>query len=74
MVALVLLGLILAPLVLASVAFLLGFRIGGEHYKDELLQVRLEAAEAEKQLHNLTKSAFVAMTEYAQRRRGEHLG
>lgn len=50
-------------------AFLLGFRLGGERWQSELTRVRLEAAHAERQLHDLTREAFVAMAERIERRR-----
>lgn len=55
---------------LATAIFLLGFRLGGEHWQRELLRVRSTAAQAQRQLHDLTRQAFVAMAEEAQRRRG----
>jgi len=62
-------------IVLAAVAalgaalFLLGFRLGGDHWQSELAKVRLEAAQAERQLHDVTRSAFVSMAEAVERRR-----
>jgi uncharacterized membrane protein YciS (DUF1049 family) len=53
---------------MASV-FLLGFRLGGDHWQSELLKVRLQAAQAERQLHDLTREAFVSMAEHAEGRR-----
>jgi hypothetical protein len=53
----------LLALGLAGVLFLLGFRLGGQHWQSELSRVRLEAAQAERQLHDLTREAFVAMAE-----------
>lgn len=53
---------------LSASFYLLGFRLGGEHAQEELLRVRLEAAAAERQLHELTRNAFVAMSEEAKRR------
>ena len=55
--------------------YLLGFRLGSQSWIGELQHVRAEAAEAERQLHDLTRSAFVAMAEAAeQRRRGRGVG
>jgi hypothetical protein len=54
---------------LMIVTYLLGFRLGGDHWLSELARLRMEAAHAERQLHNLTREAFVAMSEEAQRRR-----
>jgi uncharacterized membrane protein YciS (DUF1049 family) len=60
-----LLLLLLALSALVLVVFLLGFRLGGDHWQAELLRVRLEAARAERQMHDLTRQAFVAMAERA---------
>lgn len=60
---LVLLGLTLTAL------FLLGFRLGGDAQVAELERVQAEARVAERRLHDLTKAAFVAMAEEADRRR-----
>lgn len=68
MIAIVIVLLVLLALV-AGLAFLLGFRIGGEHWLGELTRVRMEAADAERQLHHLTREAFMAMAEHAQSRR-----
>ncbi|MEA3078197.1 MAG: hypothetical protein QOF60_3105 [Actinomycetota bacterium] len=54
---------------LVAVVFLLGFRLGGDHWQRRLLEVRLQAAAAERSLHNLTRQAFVAMAEEVERRR-----
>jgi hypothetical protein len=54
---------------LAAALFLLGFRVGGEHWQEEVARVRLEAAHAERQLHDLTRQAFVAMSEHVDRRK-----
>lgn len=63
--------LILILIALAvGLTFLLGFRLGGQSWLAELQEVRAEAAAAERQLHDLTRSAFVAMAEEAERRRG----
>lgn len=57
----------------ASLAYLLGYRIGGQQWQTRLDQVRAEGAEASRQMHDLTREAFVAMADYAlQRRNGEH--
>jgi uncharacterized membrane protein YciS (DUF1049 family) len=61
--------LVLALLALAASVFLLGFRLGGEHWLAELNRVRLEAARAERQIHDLTRQAFVAMAEEVERHR-----
>lgn len=61
--------LIIVLTLLVSVTYLLGFRLGGDHWQSELSRVRMEAAQAERQLHDLTRQAFVAMAEEAERRR-----
>ncbi len=53
----------------AVVLFLLGFRLGGDGNATELNRVRVEAAQAQRELHNLTRQAFVAMAEAVERRR-----
>lgn len=50
--------------------FLLGFRLGGGHSQNELSRVRLESAQAQRRLHDLTREAFVAMAEQVESRRG----
>ena len=60
--------LVLVLLALFSALFLLGFRLGGGHWKSELARVRMEGAQAERALHDITRQAFVAMAEEAQRR------
>lgn len=61
--------LFIVTLLLGAVMFLLGFRLGGDHWLSELARVRMEAAQAERQLHTLTREAFVAMADEAQGRR-----
>ena len=69
MTALLLVGMVLGFLLVTVLVYLLGFRLGGQSGISELQRVRAEAAEAERQLHDLTRSAFVAMAEAAERRR-----
>ena len=64
-----LLLLLVASGCVVGLAFLLGFRLGGQSWLAEATKVRAEAAAAERQLHDLTRSAFVAMAEEAQRHR-----
>jgi hypothetical protein len=61
--------LIIVLAALAVAVFLLGFRLGGEHWQSELSRVRLEAAQAERQLHHLTRQAFITMAEQVERHR-----
>ena len=69
MTALLVIVLVVGFLLMAVLVYLLGFRLGGQSGISELQRVRAEAAEAERQLHDLTRSAFVAMAEAAERRR-----
>lgn len=69
MTALLVVALVVGFLLVSVLVYLLGFRLGGQSGISELQRVRAEAAEAERQLHDLTRSAFVAMAEAAERRR-----
>jgi Na+/glutamate symporter len=62
----VLVGLLVV--MLTVVAYLLGFRMGGEHWESETVRVRSEAARAARQMHAITRGALVAMQEVAERR------
>ena len=46
--------------------FLLGFQVGGRFWQSESQRTRFEAARAERQLHDLTREAFVAIAEHAE--------
>lgn len=61
--------LLLSVSLIVTLTYLLGFRLGGQSWISEAQRVRAEAAAAEHQLHDLTRSAFVAMAEEAERRR-----
>lgn len=61
--------LVLSVGLAVALAFLLGFRLGGQPSITETHRVQAEAAAAERELHDLTRSAFVAMAEAAQRQR-----
>lgn len=63
----VLLLILLAGLLAAS--YLLGFRLGGDHWREEVLRVRTESAAAQSRIHELTRQAFIAMAEAVQERR-----
>ncbi len=63
--------LLLSVSLIVTLTYLLGFRLGGQSWISEAQRVRAEAAAAERQLHDLTRSAFVAMAEEAERRRRE---
>lgn len=47
--------------------FTLGFHVAGDNWQRELLNVRMQAAEAQRQMHGLTRRAFEAMAEEADR-------
>jgi hypothetical protein len=61
--------LVIAIAMVLALTYLLGFRLGGQSWVAEAQRVRAQAAAAERQLHDLTRSAFVAMAEEAERRR-----
>ncbi len=61
--------LIITVVVVVGLTFLLGFRLGGQSSWAEAQRVRAQAAAAQRELHNLTRSAFVAMSEEAERQR-----
>ena len=48
---------------------LLGFRLGRTRSEHEMLNVRMQAARAGRQLHDLTRQAFTAMAEAAETHR-----
>jgi hypothetical protein len=56
-----------SAVVALSFAFIGGFRLGG-HRKvpDEAIRVHLRADLAHRQMHDLTRAAFVAMAEHAE--------
>lgn len=64
---LILILLVLAGLLVAVFTF--GFHVAGTNWQRQLLQARTEAAEAGRQMHDLTRRAFVAMAEEAERQR-----
>lgn len=68
MIALTIIVLVLIAVV-AGAAYLLGFQLAGRSWQSELLQVRQQAAQAERQLHQLTVAGFEAMAEEVERRR-----
>jgi uncharacterized protein HemX len=71
MVAILIVVILLLALIVGAV-FLLGFRLGGEHGQSELTQVRLQSMQAERRLHDLTRSAFESMAEAFDQRRKDH--
>jgi hypothetical protein len=62
-------AVIILAAVLGAALFLLGFRLGADQWQGRLAQIRLEASKAERELHDLTRQAFVSMAEAAERRR-----
>ena len=65
----ILLVVLILLTVVIGLAFLLGFRLGGDHGQSEITRVRLEAAQAERRLSDLTRQSFIAMAEHAEQRR-----
>ena len=63
-------ALVVTLSVIAVLTFLLGFRLGGHSWVAEAQRVKAEAANAQRELHDLTRAAFVAMAEEAERRTG----
>lgn len=61
--------LLLSGGLIVTLAYLLGFRVGGQSWISETQRVRAEAALAQRELHDLTRSAFVAMAEEAEHHR-----
>jgi uncharacterized membrane protein YdjX (TVP38/TMEM64 family) len=57
-----LIGLTLTASVAASI---ISFRLGRAHGFGEILRIRMEAAQARRRMHELTRQAFTAMTEAA---------
>ena len=54
---------------LVATVFLLGFRVGDGSSATNLARVRSEAGEAQRRMHDLTRQAFLAMAEEAERQR-----
>jgi len=61
--------LILSVALTVVLTYLLGFRLGCASWIAQAHRVRSQAAQAERELHDLTRTAFVAMAEEAERRR-----
>ena len=68
MIVLLLVFLVLLSALMAALC-LLGFRVGGEEWQREALRVRQDGVGASRELHELTRRAFVAMAEEADRQR-----
>lgn len=58
----------LLVVVIVGLVYLLGFRLGGDHWLSELARVRMEAAQAQRRQHDVARDAFVAMSEAVERR------
>ena len=48
--------------------FVVGFQVGVRESQSELHRTWFETAQAQRRLHDLTRDAFVAMAEHAERR------
>lgn len=68
MIALACLAVTLGAMAMVLV-YVLGLGRGGQYWIVEAQRVRADAAAANRQLHDLTRSAFVALAEEAERRR-----
>ena len=60
--------LMLALAVAVILAYLLGFRMAHDQSDSVLARIRFDSAEASRRMHDVTRNAFVAMAEQAQRR------
>jgi hypothetical protein len=68
----IMLSVLIGAVVLLMVSlYLLGFRLGGRYWESRISEIRSESAEASRQMHDLTREAFVAMAEHAFRHRGD---
>lgn len=53
---------------LAILAYLLGVQLGGRQWKARVEELQAESLRATRVMHDLTRQAFVAMAEHAERR------
>ncbi len=60
-----LIATVLTVTVMTTVA-VVSFRLGRSKGFDEIFHIRMEAAQARRRMHDLTREAFVAMTEVAE--------
>jgi hypothetical protein len=74
MTALLVLLLLAAFAAVVVLTYLLGFMIGGDSWAAEVRRVRDEADRASREMYDLTRAAFVAMAEEAERRPGRGAG
>ena len=61
----VLVALLTVSVFLLVAVYLLGFRLGSGRQMEQLQDVGADAAQAERQLYDLTREAFIAMTDQA---------
>jgi len=59
--------LVLVVIGLLGLVFRLGVRFGSDRGQSELSQLRWDTVRAKRQMHDLTRQAFVAMAQEAQR-------
>lgn len=59
---------VLLVLVVAGLGYLLGFRLGGDDQRAEVLRIRADGLRAERALYDLTRQAFEAMVRHVQER------
>lgn len=52
---------------LSVFVYLLGFQLGSRQWKARVEEVRAESSRASRAMHDLTRKAFVTMTEHAER-------
>lgn len=64
MIGLLILAILLVMALSASV-YLIGYLLGSHGWRAKLDQVRAESRVAERQLHDLTRKAFIAMSDRA---------
>lgn len=74
MVLIVLLLFLALVAIATGLAFLLGFRIGGTDSRNQVAQVKVEAARAQRELLDLNRRAFIAMAEHVQAAHEERRG
>ncbi len=60
---------LLLLILVVALTFLLGFRVGGDRWSSELARVQTEAMDAQRQMHDLTREAFIAMAEHVDHER-----
>jgi hypothetical protein len=58
-------------LLLLGATYLLGFRLGSRRWLEEVARVRLEGAQATREMWDVTRDAFVAIAEHVERQSKE---